>query len=101
MQNNQTELHGMSRLIYESLQRVAPEVIRNGQIVDCRLLQKLEEQLHDKLVKRGDGSSRLVIDLVLTRSMKELKQKLIENQQLHVSANSLAVSSVLPSQIIG
>lgn len=76
MNSNNLQLRGMSRLIMQALQEIAPTTAQNSQIIDCRLLQQLEEHLQQKLVKREDGSSRLVIDLVLRRSMHEIRQLL-------------------------
>ncbi len=79
-------LHGMTKLIFESLQQMLDEPGHNSQIIDCRLLQKLEEQLRQRMVVREDGSSRLVIDLVLTRSMDEVRQLLSYDIDMQLAA---------------
>ena len=40
------------------------------------MLDELEAELREKMVKRADGSSRLVIDLALGRAMREVRRHL-------------------------
>lgn len=70
------KLYGISRLIYESLAKIAPEVVDGSQFIDCRVMQLLEESLRQKMVVRKDGSCRLVIELALCRAMQEVKEEL-------------------------
>jgi DNA-binding winged helix-turn-helix (wHTH) protein len=69
-------ISGLSKVILNALVTAAPEIIENRQIIDGRLLQELEENLRRQWVTRADGSSRLVIDLVLTRAMHEIRRAL-------------------------
>ena len=84
MTNNYTNFRGLARLIYDSLNKINPGFVLNGQIYDNRLLQELENDLRRQLVIREDGSKRLVIDLALTRAMREVRDQLKSEGRLPV-----------------
>ena len=101
MQANHYNLRGMSHVIYQSLTNMMPELAHNSQIVDHRLLQELEDQLRQKLVLREDGTSRLVIDLLLTRAMLEVRRSLSQNNAQFVKIASLVSSKPFSPQLMG
>jgi hypothetical protein len=84
--NYSNDFYGIERYIYETICRFHPSFAFGGQISDINLLTDLEDQLRELMVKREDGSSRLVMELVLARAMKEMRGRLLTNGRSFVPA---------------
>jgi hypothetical protein len=78
------DFYGIERTIYEAICRFHPGFALGGQISDINLLNDLEEQLRETMIKRDDGSRRLVLDLALTKAMGEMRRRLLTHGRLFV-----------------
>ncbi|MDR1396610.1 MAG: hypothetical protein LBJ14_02625 [Desulfarculales bacterium] len=99
MNTSRGDFYGLSRIIYDAICKIKPEFAFTSHISDVYLLNDLEERLREILVKRQDGSSRLVIDLTLSKAMKEMRRQLVNPGRLFTPLGPDA-ASCLPMQTI-
>ncbi len=62
---------GLTRVIFESMLELTPEVLENGECWSPELLSQVKRQLHRRLAPEGSGRERIIFDMVFRRAFSE------------------------------
>jgi len=73
METYETQPRGLTRLIYENLVAITPEVLSNGETWTPDLLDRVEHDLHQRLAPSGSKRQKLIFNMVFRRSFAEAR----------------------------
>ena len=73
MENLETQPRGLTRLIYENLVALTPEILANGETWTPDLLDRVEHDLHQRMAPTGSKRQELIFDMVFRRSFAEAR----------------------------
>ncbi|MCA1906016.1 MAG: hypothetical protein LDL11_05440 [Desulfarculus sp.] len=68
---------GLTRIIFESLVALTPELAAEGESWSPEVLDRLEHDVHSRLAPQDGLRERLVFDMVFQRSFAEARQLLL------------------------
>lgn len=66
--------HGLTRVIFESLVAMTPELAAEGEAWSPEILARVEQDVHRSLAPQGTPSERLIFDMVFRRAFAEAKE---------------------------
>jgi hypothetical protein len=84
---------GLTRLIFEALVSVTPQLAAEGETLTPELLQRVEQAVHQQLAPEGSDRDRLIFDMVFSRSFSEA-QNLILHQEARPARALRSVQAV-------
>ncbi len=64
---------GLTRLIFENLVAITPEVLANGETWTPDMFDRVEHDLHQRLAPSGSRRQELIFDMVFHRSFAEAR----------------------------
>lgn len=65
---------GLTRLIYENLVALTPEILASGETWTPDLLDRVEHDLHRQMSPTGSKRQELIFDMVFRRSFAEARE---------------------------
>jgi hypothetical protein len=74
MENLDTQPRGLTRLIYENLVALTPEVLASGETWTPAMLDRVEHDLHQQMAPTGSKRQELIFDMVFRRSFAEARE---------------------------
>lgn len=69
--------HGMTRVIFESLVALTPDLAAEGESWSPEILARVEQDVHRRLAPQDNSSERLIFDMLFRRSFAEAKDLLL------------------------
>lgn len=69
--------HGLTRVIFESLVALTPDVAAEGETWSPDLLKRVEQDVHRSLAPVGSTRDRLIFDMVFRRAFAEASELLL------------------------
>ncbi len=81
---------GLTRLIYENLVALTPEVLANGETWTPDLLDRIEHDLHQQMAPTGSKRQELIFDMVFRRSFAEARELVARRGFLDLTGNDRA-----------
>lgn len=84
---------GLTRLIFEALVSVTPQLAAEGETLTPELLGRVEDAVHQQLAPQGNGRDRIIFDMVFRRSFAEA-QDLILHQEARPARTLRPVQAV-------
>ena len=77
MSETNTYPHGLTRVIFESLVALTPDLAAEGEGWSPELLARVEQDVRHRLAPQGGPSERLIFDLLFGRSFAEAKELML------------------------
>lgn len=87
MEAFETQPRGLTRLIYENLVAITPEVLANGETWTPDLLDRVEHDLHQRLAPSGSKRQELIFNMVFRRSFAEARDLVARKGFLDLNSN--------------
>jgi hypothetical protein len=87
METHDTQPRGLTRLIYENLVALTPEVLANGETWTPDLLDRVEHDLHQQLAPTGSKRQEMIFDMVFRRSFAEARELVAHRGFLDLSGS--------------
>lgn len=72
-----TQPHGLTRLIFDTLVSLTPEVVASGEHWSPELLARVEGEVRRQLAPTGNGRSNLIFDMVFRRAFAEARDLIL------------------------
>lgn len=69
--------HGLTRVIFESLVALTPDLMAEGESWSPELLARVEQDVRRRLAPEGGPAERLIFDMVFRRSFAEARDLLL------------------------
>ena len=70
---------GLTRLIFEALVSMTPELAAEGVTLTPELLSRVERDVHRQLAPASNGRERLIFDMVFRRSFSEARDLVLQS----------------------
>ncbi len=78
MNANTAYPQGLTRVIFETLVALTPEVVANGESWSPQLLGEVEHDVRQQLAPRGSVRDSLIFDMVFRRAFAEARNLLLQ-----------------------
>ncbi len=72
---------GLTRIIFEALVAMTPELAAEGASLTPELLGRVESDVHRRLAPEGNGRDRLIFDMVFNRSFAEARDLVLNTSR--------------------
>ncbi|KMY65666.1 hypothetical protein AAU61_21035 [Desulfocarbo indianensis] len=95
METMNTQPRGLTRLIYENLVALTPEVLANGESWTPELLDRVEHDLHQRLAPSGSKRQELIFNMVFRRSFAEARDLVTRKGYLDLTHEDLNALGLL------
>lgn len=90
MEALQNQPRGLTRLIYENLVAITPEVLANGETWTPEILDRVEHDLHQRLAPSGSKRQELIFNMVFRRSFAEARDLVTRKGFLDLNSNDFS-----------
>lgn len=94
MESQETQPRGLTRLIYENLVALTPEVLENGETWTPELLDRVEHDLHKRLSPSGSKREELIFNMVFRRSFAEARQLVTRRGFVDLSSSGHSIAGL-------
>lgn len=87
MERNEKYPIGLTRLIFETLVRMTPEVLDSGEAWNTAILDRVQSDVYSQLAPEGSPRQRLIFNLVFHRAFREAKDLILGLGTLKVATD--------------
>ncbi len=94
MESQSTQPRGLTRLIYENLVALTPEVLASGESWTPELLERVEQDLHHLLSPSGSQREQLIFNMVFRRAFAEARELVTRLGYLDLSQKDLSAAGL-------
>jgi hypothetical protein len=94
METLQDTPRGLTRLIYENLVAITPEVLANGETWTPDLLDRVEHDLHQRLAPSGSKRQEIIFNMVFSRSFAEARDLVTRKGFLDLTGNDFSAGGL-------
>ncbi len=87
MERNEKYPVGLTRLIFEALVRMTPEVLDCGEAWNAAILDRVQSDVYNQLAPEGSPRQRLIFNVVFHRAFREARDLILGLAALKVASD--------------